>query len=635
MASPAPPPPETDFTKLENGSVGSPESEVPAPPAETTPEESAVALEQIVVGKEVEESEETVKAVPMEDKWAIATPGAVFHKVWNWFMTPRSPLAVQIEALLTLGVLFTLITVNLWLAIGETAGFYGTIFALMIVYLLSMILGELASRVGTHPLCGMLVAGFICRYIPGVKAGRVIEPEVSKFIREFGLCTILLRAGVALDVKLLSRLVWLCSASAIIPTVVEAAVIAALCVGMLSIPWTWGFMAGFITAGVAPAIVVPALLALQDEGYGVEKGIPSLVLAVAAIDDCLAVVGNAVFQGVVFENQSIVLSIFRAPIEIALGIVFGVVIGLGGVLLLPRDKAEISNDSDNEMSASTLYLQDPGAEETDEETPAVTKHESKFESLRKHVASGQSLKALPQSGDTQRAILRTLYILGFGLWTVLIGAREKYSGAGALAIVVLGTVAAQGWGRALTKQPRLYLLYLWSLFVQPLLFGVIGTQIDISYFKGSFLWKGVIIIPIACFARIGATVLGASGTMLNMGERLFLALAWLPKATVQAALAPQALSSAEKAKDEKKIGYAETVFAVSMLSVILTAPLGAMILKAAGPKLLSRVADGDKLKHSKTMIHHRYHLPKAHMFGFHFHGFHGFHGYKSAIGKKY
>jgi hypothetical protein len=72
-----------------------------------------------------------------------------------------------LQALLTLAVLSALITINLWLAIGEAAGFYGTIFALMIVYLMSMVFGEIASKIGTHPLCGMLVAGFVCRYIPG------------------------------------------------------------------------------------------------------------------------------------------------------------------------------------------------------------------------------------------------------------------------------------------------------------------------------------------------------------------------------------------------------------------------------------------------------------------------------------
>jgi Kef-type K+ transport system membrane component KefB len=88
---------------------------------------------------------------------------------------------------------------------------------------------------------------------------------------------------------------------------------------------------------------------------------------------------------------------------------------------------------------------------------------------------------------------------------------------------------------------------------------VIGTQIDISYFKGSFLWKGVLIIPIAACARILATVVGASGTIMGASERFFLALAWLPKATVQAALAPQALGQARKRKDPELTSYAETV----------------------------------------------------------------------------
>jgi hypothetical protein len=77
------------------------------------------------------------------------------------------------------------------------------------------------------------------------------------------------------------------------------------------------------------------------------------------------------------------------------------------------------------------------------------------------------------------------------------------------------------------------------------------------------------------------------------------------------------------------------VFAVGMLSVILTAPLGAMVLKFTGPKLLTRTSDEEKPKHAEQMLHHRLHLPKMHLFGFHFHGFHGFNGYKAVLGKKY
>lgn len=114
-------------------------------------------------------------------------------------------------------------------------------------------------------------------------------------------------------------------------------------------------------------------------------------------------------------------------------------------------------------------------------------------------------------------------------------------------------------GRELASKPKLYLLYTWALLAQPLLFGVIGSQIDVSYFKGSFLWRGVIIIPVAALARCLVTVGATIGTVLNARERLFLALAWLPKATVQAALAPQALSQVKGKNSPELTGYAQTV----------------------------------------------------------------------------
>ena len=67
-------------------------------------------------------------------------------------------------------------------------------------------------------------------------------------------------------------------------------------------PWLWGFLLGFILAAVSPAVVVPSLLELQEKGYGVSKGIPTLVIAAASVDDVLAISGFSILLGLAFQG---------------------------------------------------------------------------------------------------------------------------------------------------------------------------------------------------------------------------------------------------------------------------------------------------------------------------------------------
>ena len=83
-------------------------------------------------------------------------------------------------------------------------------------------------------------------------------------------------------------------------------------------PWLWGFLLGFILAAVSPAVVVPSLLELQEKGYGVSKGIPTLVIAAASVDDVLAISGFSIllglaFQGGVAQISSTTETILRSP----------------------------------------------------------------------------------------------------------------------------------------------------------------------------------------------------------------------------------------------------------------------------------------------------------------------------------
>ena len=100
---------------------------------------------------------------------------------------------------------------------------------------------------------------------------------------------------------------------------------------MFDLPWAWAALLGFVVAAVSPAVVVPSLLDLQVRGYGVAKGIPSMVLAAASLDDVVSITGFGVALGFVFADQadsSLVSALGHAPLELGAGLTVGVVAGL-------------------------------------------------------------------------------------------------------------------------------------------------------------------------------------------------------------------------------------------------------------------------------------------------------------------
>jgi len=97
---------------------------------------------------------------------------------------------------------------------------------------------------------------------------------------------------------------------------------------LLDMPWLWGFQLGFVLGAVTPAVVVPQLLTLQQKGFGVEQGIPTLVMAASSFDDVIAISLFGVFLGIAFSEGNLVFNIFRGPIELLMGVVFGSLVGV-------------------------------------------------------------------------------------------------------------------------------------------------------------------------------------------------------------------------------------------------------------------------------------------------------------------
>jgi len=433
----------------------------------------------------------------------------------------------------------------------------GTIFSLIMLLVLAHLGGMLVALVKLPPLLGMLIVGILVNFIPHVNViGDGLDPKWSSALRSTALTVILLRAGLGLDPIALRKLSAMVFRLAFSPCLAETVIVAVVSHLLLGFPWQWGFMLGFILAAVSPAVVVPCLLSLQEQGYGVAKGIPTLVIAAASMDDVLAISAFTILLGITFtteESSDVVSLVFKGPKEAVIGILWG----LGWGLLLIFFPPAVPN-------------------------PAVSK------------------RPTPSAG------LRTLLLVGGGLLAVFGSNKADVPGAGALAVLTMGFVAGLGWrnqGYEDDNPVCKNLAYLWVVF-QPLLFGLIGTEIKVSELDGNTVGYGIGVLICGLSVRIVVSYLAVLGGNLTHRERLFISMAWLPKATVQAAVGPLALDLANHALREAVDAGAEEsemellraqqilgkqVLAIAVLVILITAPIGAIAVMTAGPKLLEKL----------------------------------------------
>ncbi|PSN56735.1 Sodium/hydrogen exchanger 9B2 [Blattella germanica] len=334
----------------------------------------------------------------------------------------------------------------------------GPIFALVALFLLATFSGWLVSLAHLPPLLGMLLAGILLRFSGLFVMSGPYLTAVST-LRLVAMVVILIKAGLGLDAAAFKRLSFVVVRLAFLPCLVETATDAVVAHLVLGFPWLWGFLLGFVLAAVSPAVVVPSLLGLQEKGYGEDKGISTLVIAASSIDDIAAISGFGVVLGIIFSQGELFEQLIHGPIEVVMGLSFGI---SWGVLL--------------------IYL--------------------------------------PHRNDNPVA--------------------DIYS-------------------------------VVWKVF-QPVLFGLIGTEIDLRQLDGSTILYGL------CVLVVGLVM-------------LFVAVAWFPKATVQAALGHVALDLARKTDaDEGVVTLASQVLTIAVLSILITAPIGAIGIFLTGPKLLGRLA---------------------------------------------
>jgi len=371
----------------------------------------------------------------------------------------------------------------------------------------------------------------IKRYI-----GHDLDPLISRTLRSICLTVILLMAGLELDPVALWNLSGMVVRATFIPCFVEAIAVAVFSNLILGFPWTVGFMLGFVLAAVSPAVIIPSLMNLSSRGYGVAKGIPTLVIAACSADDVVAISGFGIFLGITFNSDAPIHKlVLHGPIEVAIGLSFGL---FWGILA----------------------------------------------------------QWIPNRNHKNMVFFRFLILFSGGLIALFGAHLIHYDGAGGLATIIMAFVAGmrwrkEGWG---DHNPVSNTFRKMWIILEPVIFALIGTEIQIDKIDPGTLGLGILVLVLALVLRMVGTFFAVSCGSLTTKEKIFMAFAWLPKATVQAALGPIFLDNAIKygLDDYKEMG--EQILTLAVLSILITAPLGAVSILALGPKLLEADPPSDK-----------------------------------------
>lgn len=440
---------------------------------------------------------------------------------------PHGPLSVLVTNV-TMVVLVWAVT---WSITGPECLPGGNLFGILALLFSAFIGGKLVGLIRIPnlpplpPLLGMLLAGFLIRNIPFVTDQVQISYKWSAALRNIALAIILTRAGLGLDPQALRKLKAVCLRLSLGPCTVESCSAALLSYLLMGLPLIWGFMLGFVLGAVSPAVVVPSMLVLQKEGYGVDKGIPTLLMAAGSFDDVLAITGFNTCFAMAFSSGSTFNSIVRGVLEVVVGIAAGILLGFFLHYFPSKDQEKL------EWKRSYLIM-----------------------ALSLFAVFGSLFFGFPGSGGL--CTLVTAFLAGIG-W-----AGEK---------AVVEDIIAVGW----------------DVF-QPLLFSLIGAEISVSSLRPETVGLCVATLGIALIIRIFFTFLMVTWAGFNMKEKVFISLAWMPKATVQAAIGSVALDMARNTGNKQFEDYGMDVLTVAFLAILITAPIGALIIGMTGPKMLQK-----------------------------------------------
>lgn len=387
------------------------------------------------------------------------------------------------------------------------------------IFLLGMLLSSILKKLRLPGLLGMLITGIVL----GPYVLNVLDPSIlsiSADLRQIALIIILTRAGLSLDINDLKKVGRPAILMCFVPACLEIAGMILLAPGLLGISVLDAAIMGTVVAAVSPAVIVPKMLMLMEQGYGRENSIPQLIMAGASVDDVFVIVLFTAFTGLAQGESITAASFAQVPVSILTGMIAGVVTGLLLAVLFAK-----------------LHMRDSG---------------------------------------------KVVVLLSISF--LMVALENSIKGV----IPFSGLLAVMSMGIALQKkQPvvaeRLSVKYskLW-VAAEILLFVLVGATVDVSYALAAGASAILLIFGVLLF-RMAGVFLCMLKTRLSGKERLFCMIAYMPKATVQAAIGgvPLALG----------LGCGKIVLTVAVLAILITAPLGAFGVDMTYRKLLPRIPD--------------------------------------------
>ena len=385
------------------------------------------------------------------------------------------------------------------------------------IILAGLLLGWIVSKIQLPRIIGMLLAGMLLGpYVLNVLDSSIID--MSGDLRKIALIIIIAKAGLSLDITDLKRIgrpaIMLC----FVPATLELIAFVLFAPFIMGVTLLQAAILGAVMGAVSPAVTVPRLTKMIDEGIGVKKGIPQMLIAGASADDIYVIVLFTTLVGLEAGGNMNALSLLRIPEEIILGAVTG---GILGVILAVYFKKVHIRDS-----------------------------------------------------------LKVTIIMAFSMILYWIEGIAPVSGL--LAVMTMG-IALNVRLQVVAKRLSAKFSKLW-VAAEIFLFVLVGATVNIGYVTKAGVGMVVMLFVGLLFREFG-TLISVLGVGLNEKEILFCLISQLPKATVQAAIGGVPLAMG--------LSCGNVVLTMAVVSIVITAPLGAIGMDATVDRFISRDKEVD------------------------------------------
>lgn len=388
--------------------------------------------------------------------------------------------------------------------------------SIALILLLGLLLSSLFTKLKLPGLLGMIIVGIVL----SPHALNLMDESIlsiSADLRQIALVIILTRAGLSLDVSELKKVGRPAVLMCFVPACVEILGTILLAPALLGVTVLEAAVLGSVIAAVSPAVVVPRMIRLIEEGYGKEHSIPQLILAGASVDDVFVIVVFTAFTSLAATGELSATAFLQIPISIVLGILAGILLGTALV------------------------------------------------SFFKHFHMRDSVKIL---------IILSMSFLMLELQNRLDGIVPI---SGLLAIMSMGIMIRKRYDVLAVRLSKKY-NKLW-VAAEIFLFVLVGATVDVRYAMSAGVAAVLLVVGSLVF-RMAGVAFSLLKTQLTKKERAFCMVAYTPKATVQAAIGAIPLTMG--------LSCGQIVLTVAVLSILITAPFGAICVDKLYRKLLNK-----------------------------------------------